>query len=296
MSNLSSSMKLKSAIKKIPGAHACFRLISPMLGRKSLNTILDSYSSSPPTDQNILDIFNGEWASQLPSSLGLKTSPGFAGLFEDGRMDWAEKSFGGFQSKSCLELGPLEAGHSYMLQKKGASKVLAIEANSRAFLKCLCVKEILSLDKVAFKFGDFRKFFEESDEQFDVLIASGVLYHMLDPLKLIEQMTKATDKIFIWTHYYDAKIINANPVLKPRFKNLENIERDGKTYQWTEQFYGGALAFKGFCGGSAPSSRWLTRDSILGYLKAQGFSRIDISFETPEHQNGPCFALCAQRK
>lgn len=58
---------------------------------------------------------------------------------------------GAFVGKTRLELVPLEGGHSYMLQKMGVKKIIAIEANSRAFLKCLCIKEIFDLNKVEFK-------------------------------------------------------------------------------------------------------------------------------------------------
>ncbi len=285
----------KNFIKKIPGVYSCFKLVSPIIGRKNLKKIQEVYSSELPTKQNIIDIYKGEWSSQLPVSTGLKTMPGFAGLFEDPRIDWAEKTLGGFKGKTFIELGPLEGGHSYMLQNKGAKKITAIEANSRAFLKCLCVKEILNLEKVEFQFGDFRKYFEQSSEKFDVLIASGVLYHMIDPLTLITQMCKASDKIFLWTHYYDQKAIDSHYILKTNFKDLEKVEHEGKTYEWAQQFYEGVFANKGFSGGSAAFSRWLTRDSILNCLKSYGFNQIDISFESHDHKNGPNFALCAQK-
>jgi SAM-dependent methyltransferase len=257
--------------------------------------ILESYITKAPSVQNILDIFNGEWSSSLPSSLGLNTTPGFAALFEDARIDWAEQIFMGFTNKNCLELGPLEAGHSYMLQKKGAAQITAIESNSRAFLKSLCIKEALGLHKVALMYGDFRAFFQESNELFDVIIASGVLYHMTDPLQLIKQMSLASDKLYIWTHYYDPEIINSKPELSSKFRNLERVERGGFIYDWIEQFYDAALHWNGFCGGSASSSRWLTRESIIDYLKVCGYNQIDISHETKYHPNGPSFSVCAQR-
>lgn len=258
-------------------------------------SILDSYTSKAPTPQNILDIFAGEWSSRLPAGCGLVTAPGQAALFEDGRIEWAAATLGGLAGKTCLELGPLEAGHSYMLQRMGAKKVTAIEANSRAFLKCLCIKEIFNLSQVEFQFGDFRAFFAENRQRYDAIIASGVLYHMLDPLQIIKQMSQITDQLFLWTHYYDADIINARSDLRAKFRKPEEVEVEGIRYQWVEQSYDTALGWKGFCGGSAPTSRWLTRASILDSLKARGYNRIDISFEAPDHQNGPSFALCAQR-
>lgn len=281
-------------VKKIIALYRYFVFDIPIHG-EAPSKVLDSYTSLPPSSQNILDIFSGEWASHLPKYMNLTTTPGYGALFEDTRIDWAELMLGDFSNKNCLELGPLEGGHSYMLQKKGAFKISAIEANSRAYLKCLCMKEILNSDKVEFKYGDFMAYFEDSDERYDILIASGVLYHMLDPLKLLKQISRVSDKIYIWTHYYDAEIINSNSALKSKFKEIEKIERDGVVYQWSEQFYEGALAWSGFCGGSSPSSRWLTRKSILGYLNDCGYNQIDVSFEAPDHQNGPSFAICAQR-
>ncbi len=258
-------------------------------------SILDSYTSKAPTPQNILDIFAGEWSSCLPAGCGLVTAPGHAALFEDVRIEWAAATLGGLEGKTCLELGPLEAGHSYMMQRMGAKRITAIEANSRAFLKCLCIKEIFNLSQVELRYGDFRAFFAENDARYDTIIASGVLYHMLDPLQIIKQMSQLTDQLYMWTHYYDAAIINARSDLRPKFRKLEDVEVDGLHLQWIEQSYDSALSWNGFCGGSAPTSRWLTRESILDYLKSCGYNRLDISFEAQDHPNGPSFAVCAQR-
>lgn len=95
--------------------------------------ILDAYVLSRPSAQNALDIFKGEWSSRLPDRFGLRTEPGTARLFEDGRVIWAEEVFGDFSGWNVLELGPLEPGHSYMFQAREADKVVSIEANTRAF-------------------------------------------------------------------------------------------------------------------------------------------------------------------
>ena len=46
---------------------------------------------------------------------------------------------GSLQGMNILELGPLEATHTYQLAKLGADRVLAIEAEYGSFLKCLVV-------------------------------------------------------------------------------------------------------------------------------------------------------------
>ncbi len=73
-----------------------------------------------------------------------------------------------------------------MLQKAGARSVVAVEANTRAFLKCLCTKELFGLDRVEFLLGDLVAYLNEERSKFDAVIASGVLYHMTDPVDLLK--------------------------------------------------------------------------------------------------------------
>jgi len=43
---------------------------------------------------------------------------------------WAEQSAVDFSGKTILELSPLEAGHTWMMDQKGSKKtIIAIEAN-----------------------------------------------------------------------------------------------------------------------------------------------------------------------
>lgn len=41
-----------------------------------------------------------------------------------------------------------------MLEQAGAAEVVAVEANTRSFLKCLCIKEVLGMRAVRFLLGD----------------------------------------------------------------------------------------------------------------------------------------------
>ncbi|MBT9316765.1 class I SAM-dependent methyltransferase [Leptothoe spongobia] len=261
---------------------------------KSLN-ILDAYVNTLPSQQNVLDIFDGEWASKFPEGSSLVSKPGFAALFEDARIDWMANTLGGLEGKTILELGPLEGGHSYMMSQMGALKIDSIEANTRAFLKCLCVKEIFNLDSVNFMLGDCNDFLENNQYKYDLIVASGILYHMVEPVKLLRLIANSTDKLMIWTHYYDKDVIENNSALSKKFTAPQEMNIDGFSVSIAEQFYNEALDWQGFCGGSQPTSRWLLRQSILDVLESLGFARLNISFEDKKHPNGPCFALCAER-
>jgi hypothetical protein len=257
--------------------------------------ILDTYVLSEPTNQNVLDIFKGEWSSRLPDRFGLVTQPGTARLFEDDRVVWAEQVLGNFSNWKILELGPLEGGHSYMFQSRNANTVISIEANTRAFLKCLCIKDILHLDKVEFKLGDFMPFLEKDNSKYDMVFASGVLYHMEEPIRLLKLISRVSDKLFIWTHYYDQGVILNRKELRDKFSPVSSFEYDRVAYEYSTQSYKSALAWAGFCGGSKPVSKWLTRDSIIKALKQFGFEDIQINFDHLDHPNGPAFAICAKK-
>lgn len=256
--------------------------------------ILDKYVTSAPCPQHALDIFKGEWSSKLPMPLA-HLQVGSIPLFEDARIDWAVSQLGGITNKTVLELGPLEAGHTYMLERLGASEIVSIEANTRAYLKCLIIKELLELKRARFLCGDFVEYLRTNQRNFDICIASGVLYHMQNPVELIALATKACNQLFIWTHYYDQAIISKNPNLAHKFLNGTSKEYAGFKHILYRQEYKTALNWTGFCGGSETFSYWLSRDAILACLKHFGMKDIQINFEAPDHPNGPSFALTATR-
>ncbi|MBW4693767.1 MAG: class I SAM-dependent methyltransferase [Lyngbya sp. HA4199-MV5] len=258
--------------------------------------VTNRYISSAPSPQNALDIFHGEWSSVLPEPLA-HLSAGAAQLFSDVRIDWLVETIGGVVDKNVLELGPLEGGHTYMLEKLGASSIVAIESNTHAFLKSLIIKELFELKRSRFLYGDFIEFLRQEDTpSFQVCLASGVLYHMQKPAELIALLSRhCLEHLFLWTHYYDAAIIAANPSLLPKFNDSTQSDYEGFQHTLYRQEYQTALTWSGFCGGNAPISAWMTRADIIRCLEYFGFEVLGINFDQPDHQNGPALALIAKR-
>lgn len=252
--------------------------------------IQDRFVASEPRPQHIVDLFQGEWSSKFPAGLGATTEPGHAALFADPRIKWANECLGPFSNLNVLELGPLEGAHTCMIEQAGAASVTAIESNTRAFLKCLCVKEIFGLQRSRFLLGDFLEYLEHP-RRHDVVIASGVLYHMQDPLRLLQLLTKASDRIFLWTHYYDATAIsrrNDHGLFEPSGPIGDGLR--GSKRHYPEE----ATAWSGFSGGAAHYAIWLERASLLAYFRSNGF-QVEVNFDAVEHVNGPSFALCVSR-
>lgn len=257
--------------------------------------INEQYATSTPSPQNALDVFRGEWSSRLPPPLDTLNA-GAALLFDDPRIAWMLEKAGGCQDLQVLELGPLEAGHSYMLEKAGAAQVVSVESNTHAFLKCLIVKELLGLSKVKFLCGDFVSYLRDRERKFDLCIASGVLYHMVNPAELIALLaSRCARHVFFWTHYYDSDVIRKHSTLTKKFPGEEAAEYQGFKHVLYRYEYLDALGWGGFCGGSARYSYWMSRDDILRCINYFGFSNVEIGFDDPNHPNGPSFALLASR-
>jgi len=254
---------------------------------------LDSYASSAPSAQLAIDVFPGEWSSALPAELDVRA--GHAQLFEDPRIERAIEWLGGdVKGAKVLELGPLEGGHTYMFERAGAD-VLAIESNSRAFLKCLVVKELLSLQRARFLRGDFVEYLRSTPEKLDVAVASGVLYHMVNPLELLTLLADASDRLVIWTHYFDKNFVMSS-IMARQFKAApEPHQFQDASYSLHPRDYLEASKWSGFCGGPETFARWMERDDILDMLRRLGFADVEIAHDVPNHPNGPCFMVLARR-
>jgi hypothetical protein len=263
--------------------------------RKQSPSINNYYLTTTPCPQNAIDIFKGEWSSRFPPPLD-NLNAGTIELFEDVRLKWFISEVGGLQGKQILELGPLEGGHSYMLEKHGAESIIAIEANTHAYLRCLIAKELLGMQRVRFLSGDFIEYLKDpACPRFDIGVASGVLYHMVNPVELISLLAKSCQThLFIWTHYYD-KAWGEEKKLQRKFPFAQSANYADFSHTLIRQYYDSALNWTVFCGGSRPYSHWMYRDEIIQCLKYFDFSKIKINFDQPDHPNGPAFTLLASR-
>ena len=130
-----------------------------------------------------------------------------------------------------------------------------------------------------------------SPGRFDFVLAVGVLYHMLEPLKLLHDIARVTDAFGLWTHYYDRDSMRG----KLRFDSQPVIQTvEGKSAKVYKQYYLSSGGTAKFCGGTEPTSCWVTKDGLLQYVKGLGFE-VQVGEDNPQHPNGPSILLFARR-
>ncbi len=251
------------------------------------------FTTTAPSPQTAVDSGRVPWASRLPLP---DVVSGEADLFDDPRVRWAIEELGGVHDATCVELGPLEGGHSYMLEQAGAASVTAVEANNDAFLKCLVTKELLGLHRCSFLCGDVVEFLSATPDRFDVCWCAGILYHMADPVHLLDLISKKADRLYIWTHYYDAAKLSDPKGRGAPFVNgqVSRASHAGFSHTLHRHQYGRAARLGRFWGGTRPYSNWLSLPDLLGALEHLGWR--DIRTKTEEdHPHGPAVDLVAVR-
>lgn len=255
--------------------------------------ISNEHVKSFPDEKQSIELFAGEWSTVLPFD-NVEHLSGHADLLNDHRLDLISEKIGGFSGKRILELGPLEGAHTCKMSSEGASNILAIESNTRAFLRCLILKNLLDYGNCKFLLGDFDQYLDQSNCKFDFALACGVLYHCINPVKTIVNLTKVADSIGFWSHYFEKDI--ARKLYGDRFDFSGKIlEHEGvKGVCYTQQ-YREALNNKGFCGGMNSYTRWMDFSSWQDVLAQVGFD-FEILAHSTNHPNGPEFTAIAKRR
>ena len=204
--------------------------------------------------ENTFNILNG-WVTKFPGNNGT------IDLSNDERLKWHLSIIGKLPDNcKVLELGPMEGGHTKMIEDMGAD-VIAIEGDSDNFLKCLIVKNFFNL-KAKFVFGDFNKYIEDCANFYFVSVA-GVLYHQKNPVKLIYDLAAITDRVIVWSQVAGDE--------QPSKIKSELVFND-------KVYYGKINTYKpkqiGYCGGLEEQSFWLYKEDMLKCFKDAGFVNI----------------------
>ncbi|NNM74542.1 class I SAM-dependent methyltransferase [Enterovirga aerilata] len=261
--------------------------------KKSVSSLFEQYVDTMPSPQNAVDSVPG-WTCAFPPEMPVKAGP--LPLYADDRIGWMLEQYGTLEGRSVLELGPLEGSHTYMIERAGAARIDAVEANKLAYLRCLVFKELVALQRARFHLGNFITWLGQPDLHYDLIVASGVLYHLRDPLGFLERAAAATDALFLWTHYMSETAMPPTDIRRGVFRDgVERRSFHGVNVRLYPRSYHRAEENASFCGGLYDDHRWIERDDLLAVLRALGFDTLQIAHEQADHPNGPSFSVLARR-
>jgi SAM-dependent methyltransferase len=175
-------------------------------------------------------------------------------------------------------LGSLEGGHSFALAAlPHIQEVTAVEGRLDNLRRAQFVQGLLQQPKVRFVRGNLETFSLASLGRFDVALCLGVLYHLPEPWKLIDQLSRVTPALFVWTHY-----------ASPEQARQRRHRYRGRIYrEWL--FFFEALS------GLSPGSFWPGRDDLVQMLGDSGFTQTTVIEDDPGHRHGPAITLVARQ-
>jgi SAM-dependent methyltransferase len=107
---------------------------------------------------------------------------------------------------TILELSSFEGGHSLRLAKPNfVERLLGLEGRPELIERAELAVEVLGRGNIEMKRADLDKDGLEHLGKFDAVFCAGLLYHLTEPWRLIAEIGKVTDNLFLDTHFSDTE-------------------------------------------------------------------------------------------
>ena len=106
------------------------------------------------------------------------------------------------EARRILELGSLEGGHTIGLARlPGIESVLGLEGRAPNLERARLAQELYAVPNIEFQRANLEQTRLADFGRFDAIYCCGLLYHLPEPWKLIEQFAGVAPGFFLWTHY-----------------------------------------------------------------------------------------------
>ena len=171
-----------------------------------------------------------------------------------------------------LELGSLEGGHTFQLAAR-AAEVVAVESRRSNIRRARYAQRLLGATSIRWVEADLEQADLVAEGPFDAIFCVGVLYHLPEPARLLDQMARLAPGALIWTHVAETA----------------SSEHDGFVGEWFEEF---GLANP--TSGMSSRSFWPTRESLLGRLR-RDYRTVEVVQDHPHHPNGHALTVVVHR-
>jgi SAM-dependent methyltransferase len=195
---------------------------------------------------------------------------------DDPRLVWFRLAFP--KAESILELGSLEGGHSFPLARmEGVKRIISLEGRKANLKRARFVQQIYQDQKITFIQANLEHFNLAGLGRFDAVFCVGLLYHLPKPWELVEQIAGVSRGLFLWTHYA------ASGKAARRWRGYPGLLFREWRFLYEPR------------SGLSPASFWPTLDGLRQMLLDQGFSRIELIRDEPDHEHGPAVTLAARQ-
>jgi len=155
--------------------------------------------------------------------------------------------------RTILELSSFEGGHTLQLAAPPDSeRVLGVEGRKENVERARLATELLGRGNTEFVVDDLETVDLAPYGRFDAAFCAGLLYHLVSPWRLLAEIARVSDRLFLDTHYWTG---------------ADTAEVEGYLGGWFDE--GG---YDDPLSGLESRSFWLTRPSLLKALTDAGWA------------------------
>jgi len=187
------------------------------------------------------------------------------------------------KNKKVIEFGPLECGNTILLEKMGASYILAVEGHLENYIRACVIKNIYELNRTKIVYNDAMAV-DGQYGSFGIAFVAGLLYHLDRPDIFLRNIARFSDELILSTHI-------AGPDSPSPDAREIYIRHDGHTYRGKRY-----AEFSGPNSGLSSYSFWLYREDLLRMIEDAGYDNVNILSESRDPGGYELIYLTAGKK
>ena len=215
-------------------------------------------------------------AHRIEIAPGIETTVAGVPPVDDIRTQLVVDACGGtLAGRTVVDLGCLEGGFTLAFAQRGAARVLGIEARELSVQRCELARTLLGVDNAEFVVADIKDELSRHDP-FDVVFATGILYHVADPAGFLRTMRSACDHVaLVDTHV--ARVDEASHDCSP----MVTRESGGSTYsgrmfpEYPPDVSDAAKEAMAWAAYSDADAFWPLEEDLVRMMRDAGFAVIE---------------------
>jgi SAM-dependent methyltransferase len=196
-----------------------------------------------------------------------------------------------FTRRRILDLGCLEGGFAIAFATLGAREVIGIEARPTNLKRADMARERLGVRNVSFIQGDVNKLDVAALGSFDVVFASGILYHLDDPFSFVERVFELTSDVALFdTHVALPDVHNHGLSASLLTRSHNGHDYVGRVYfEYPPEASQDEVEYLLWNSYSNSNSFWLREHDLVRLLYETGFQRV---YKAPQPPGYKCSEGC----
>jgi SAM-dependent methyltransferase len=202
-----------------------------------------------------------------------------------------DQAGGGLDGMRILDIGCLEGGYTVTFARLGAREAVGLEIRETNLARCRYLQRALDLANVRFVRGDARALPVDELGTFDLVFASGILYHLDDPFGFLAACTELT----LQTLVLDTHVASPHAWAHGCLPELTSRDWRGTSYlgriavEHERELSPGELEQRPWASYGNLTSFWLTEDSLVRLVRNLGFPLVlKVFLEQPYRCDEGC--------